>query len=97
MTLVCIAFHALLMFLSLAGATNVPLSTAETTLLAYFPKKGTLEIKREKHLLPLCHDLKLKNFKSKDKTNLIIAVAKQLLYYLTNSNSATRCRFLLST
>ena len=68
------------MFLSLAGgATNVPLSTAETILLVYFKKGYTKEIKRDKHLLPLCRDLKMKHFKSKDKYNLIIAVAKQLL------------------
>ena len=68
------------MFLSLAGgAENVPLTTAETILLVYFKKGYTKEIKRDKHLLPLCRDLKMKHFKSKDKNDLIMAVAKQLL------------------
>lgn len=67
-------------FLSIAGgAANVPLSTAETILLVYFKKRYTKEIKRDKHRLPLCRDLKMKHFKSKDKNDLIMAVAKQLL------------------
>lgn len=51
----------------------------ETILLVYFKKGYTKEIKRDKHLLPLCRELKMKHFKSKGKNDLIMAVAKQLL------------------
>ena len=56
------------MFLSLAGgAENVPLCTADTILLEYFKKGYTKEIKRDKHLLPLCRELKMKHFKSNSR------------------------------
>ena len=61
------------------GATTVPLSTAETILLAFFKKRYTKEIKKEEHLNPLCREMKIKNFKAKDKAELIIILAKELL------------------
>ncbi|XP_020896399.1 uncharacterized protein LOC110235292 isoform X2 [Exaiptasia diaphana] len=61
------------------GVDNVPLSTAETILLSYFKKAYTKEIKKDVHLVPLCHKLKIKNAKAKDKNDLIIVLAKELL------------------
>ena len=61
------------------GATTVPLTTAETVLLAYFKKGYTKEIKKEEHLNPLCREMKIKHFKGKDKSELIMTLAKELL------------------
>lgn len=61
------------------GADSVPLSTAETIILVYFGKGYTKEVKKDKHLIPLCREFQLKNIKSKEKNDLIMLLAKQLL------------------
>ena len=57
----------------------MPLSTAETIVLVYFKKGYTKEVKKDLHLLPACREFKMKNIKSRDKNDLIILLAKELL------------------
>ena len=57
----------------------MPLTTAETIILAYFRKGYTKEVKKDMHLMPLCREFKLKNIKSKEKNELIMVLAKELL------------------
>ena len=66
-------------FFSVGGAQKIPLTTAETIILAYFKKGYTKEVKKDLHLLPLGRDLKVKNLKSKDKTELMMVLSKELL------------------
>ena len=68
----------------------MPLTTAETIILAYFKKGYTKEVKKDVHLLPVCRELKIKNLKSMDKSEVMIALAKQLLIskYVTLNNDA---------
>ncbi|CAB3978003.1 uncharacterized transposon-derived [Paramuricea clavata] len=61
------------------GAQKIPLTTAETIILAYFKKGYTKEVKKDLHLLPLGRDLKVKNLTSKDKTELMMVLSKELL------------------
>lgn len=51
---------------------TVTLRTAETIIL-------TSEVRRHLHLLPLCREMKLKQVKSKDKNELAMILAKELL------------------
>jgi len=76
----CLTKFNLIQKLTLGGATTVPLSTAETILLAFFKKGYTKEIKKEEHLNPLCRELKIRHFKAKDKSELIMILAKELLF-----------------
>ena len=57
----------------------MPLTTAETIILVYFKKGYTKEVKKDIHLVPLCRELNIKNIKSKYKTELMIALGKELL------------------
>ena len=57
----------------------MPLSTAETIILTYFKKRYTKEVKKDLHLLPLSREMKLKQVKAKDKKELIMLLAKELL------------------
>ena len=68
-----------LCYLIAGGADSVPLLTAETIILVYFGKGYTKEVKKDKHLIPLCREFQLKNIKSKEKNDLIMLLAKQLL------------------
>lgn len=58
---------------------TIPLSTAETIVLTYFNKGYTKELKKDLHLLPACRKLSIKNIKSKDKAELTMLLAKELL------------------
>ena len=60
-------------------ASSVPLTTAETIVLAYFNKGYTKEVKKDLHLMPACREFKMKNIKSKDKSELMMLLAKELL------------------
>jgi hypothetical protein len=57
----------------------MPLTTAETIILVYFKKGYTKEVKKDIHLIPLCRELNIKNIKSKDKAELMIALGRELL------------------
>ena len=75
-----VAFFMLAVGLFAGGqqTTTVPL-TAETITLQYFNKGYTKELKKNAHLLPACRQLKLKNIRSKDKAELTMLLAKELL------------------
>lgn len=57
----------------------MPLSTAETIILTYFKKGYTKAVKKDLHLLPLSREMKLKQVKAKDKNELMMLLAKELL------------------
>lgn len=60
-------------------AASMPLTTAETIILAYFNKGYTKEVKKDLHIVPMCRELKIKNIKSKDKGELMVLLATELL------------------
>ena len=73
------SIHVIGLFVGGAHAASMRLTTAETIILAFFNKGYTKEVKKDLHIAPMCRELKIKNIKSKDKGELMVLLAKELL------------------